>query len=463
MTVINIETVPERKTANKAPGKTKSEEKTTKGVSLSDNSDDQDKVPLLHYGDDQWEARKELYQKVWEKPVTEVAKEYHISDVALRKRCNNLDVPLPERGYWAKLKAGKSVHKTKLTKITASFPKPHTGEKHKLRVDASALSFMKREGRQEILSLASILSVGGPGSKMVKEVEKLQNTYKEWHKPDKDIRTPGDYRIPRRRESSYAPLFANEFSPKVSSRAFHLLDALTRALLPNCGTISCYRGYDSVNHYFFIVNNDRVAFTLSELKDNVIHETTQDEFMEMLKYKEDKRRGRYAIEPQIPKYDHPWSGKLKMTIADSAEFIDCKTYVLEDRIGEILVALYEASYPSRLQRIQEEELLRQEIERLDKEIEEDKRREQIRDKYNSEVSKTKALINKATDYETACSIRKLIGAVKKDPNNPDNNPEWIDWANKKADWFDPTIAREDELFGIREHDLDPDQKALKER
>ena len=107
--------------------------------------------------------------------------------------------------------------------------------------------------------------------------------------------------------------------------------------------------------------------------------------------------------------------------------------------------------------------LRQEIERLDKEIEEDKRREQIRDKYNSEVSKTKALINKATDYETACSIRKLIGAVKKDPNNPDNNPEWIDWANKKADWFDPTIAREDELFGIREHDLDPDQKALKER
>ncbi len=135
--------------------------------------------------------------------------------------------------------------------------------------------------------------------------------------------------------------------------------------------------------------------------------------------------------------------------------------VLEDRIGEILVALYEASYPSRLQRLQEEELHRQEIERIDKEIEERKRREQIRDQYNSEVNKTTALINKAADYETACSIRKFIEAVKNDPNNPDNNSEWIAWASKKADWFDPTIAREDEFFGKRAHDQDPDKKALK--
>jgi len=28
-----------------------------------------------------------------------------------------------------------------------------------------------------------------------------------------------------------------------------------------------------------------------------------------------------------------------------------------------------------------------------------------------------------------------------------NNPDWIDWASKKADWFDPTGTREDEFFG----------------
>lgn len=32
---------------------------------------------------------------------------------------------------------------------------------------------------------------------------------------------------------------------------------------------------------------------------------------------------------------------------------------------------------------------------------------------------------------------------------------------KKADWFDPIIAREDELFGKREHEKNAEQKVLK--
>jgi integrase len=55
--------------------------------------------------------REELYEKVWSKPVSEVAKEYEISDNALRKRCIQLDVPIPKRGYWAKIKAGQNIEK----------------------------------------------------------------------------------------------------------------------------------------------------------------------------------------------------------------------------------------------------------------------------------------------------------------------------------------------------------------
>ena len=61
------------------------------------------------------------------------------------------------------------------------------------------------------------------------------------------------------------------------------------------------------------------------------------------------------------------------------------------------------------------------------------------------------------------TLRSYIDAIKRDPNNPDNNPEWIDWASKKADWFDPTVAREDEFFGKRKQGLDADQKELKRR
>ena len=43
-------------------------------------------------------SRQELYDLVWSKPVTEVAKELGISDVALAKRCRALNIPLPDVG-----------------------------------------------------------------------------------------------------------------------------------------------------------------------------------------------------------------------------------------------------------------------------------------------------------------------------------------------------------------------------
>ena len=38
--------------------------------------------------------------------------------------------------------------------------------------------------------------------------------------------------------------------------------------------------------------------------------------------------------------------------------------------------------------------------------------------------------------------------------------EWIEWAKAKANWFDPTIAKDDEFFGKREHERDAEKKKL---
>jgi hypothetical protein len=61
--------------------------------------------------------REELYEKVWTKPVTKVAKEYGYSDVAIAKICRKLKVPLPGRGYWAKITNGHSVPRTPLPRL----------------------------------------------------------------------------------------------------------------------------------------------------------------------------------------------------------------------------------------------------------------------------------------------------------------------------------------------------------
>ncbi len=44
--------------------------------------------------------RAELYEEVWKEPVRTVAQRYGVSDVALRRICLRLRVPLPGRGHW---------------------------------------------------------------------------------------------------------------------------------------------------------------------------------------------------------------------------------------------------------------------------------------------------------------------------------------------------------------------------
>jgi hypothetical protein len=59
-------------------------------------------------------TRQELYDLVWTDAMRTVAAAYGVSDVWLKKVCAKGNIPTPDRGYWAKLAAGKSVIRAKL-------------------------------------------------------------------------------------------------------------------------------------------------------------------------------------------------------------------------------------------------------------------------------------------------------------------------------------------------------------
>ena len=59
-------------------------------------------------------TREELYQMVWQQPMSRLAEEFGISGNGLAKVCDRLNVPYPPRGYWAKKEAGKPVVTFKL-------------------------------------------------------------------------------------------------------------------------------------------------------------------------------------------------------------------------------------------------------------------------------------------------------------------------------------------------------------
>jgi hypothetical protein len=59
-------------------------------------------------------ARQQLYDLVWSEPMQRLGKQIGISDVAITKACRKAGIPVPERGYWAKLQSGKKVAKVPL-------------------------------------------------------------------------------------------------------------------------------------------------------------------------------------------------------------------------------------------------------------------------------------------------------------------------------------------------------------
>jgi ankyrin repeat protein len=61
--------------------------------------------------------RNVLYEQVWSEPALTVAKGYGVSSVWLGKVCRLLNVPVPPRGYWARVRSGGKGRKPPLPKL----------------------------------------------------------------------------------------------------------------------------------------------------------------------------------------------------------------------------------------------------------------------------------------------------------------------------------------------------------
>ena len=84
--------------------------------------------------------RNKLYEEIWEEPISVVCKRYSLSDNGLRKICIKLEIPIPDRSYWGKLRAGKKAEKRNLPKYDGS-------NEYTVHIDEWALK--RREQRKE--------------------------------------------------------------------------------------------------------------------------------------------------------------------------------------------------------------------------------------------------------------------------------------------------------------------------
>lgn len=385
--------------------------------------------------------RETLYKEVWQVPVTEVAKKYGVSDVAIRKVCQSLDIPTPEVGYWAKLRAGKAVTQTPLP--IRDKPDKKTGVRTGTEwfPQIEKLAFLDEEERAVVLSVATQIRIPDENAKMHSTIIAHRKAIIEWKKKRRDQEARGF-----NRRAIDAPIFlADTVSDETLPRVLHQIDALIKAIEPLGCTLT--------SDLMFVINGETVAISVSEGKDEVEHVPSKEENMQLLKYEDDKRRYSWASKPKIRKYDHIYNGRISFSINTTKNFRDCKSYVIEDRLCDIMIALYDSSDILRKEREAREEAER-------KRKEEERQKEERRKRYNAEVDQTIMLANLSEDYDSACKIRRYVSAVESSEIIDSQTLEWLEWAKAKADWYDPTIARDDEIFGKRKHSRNAEQKKL---
>ncbi|MEY8762514.1 MULTISPECIES: hypothetical protein [Clostridium] len=391
--------------------------------------------------------REKLYEEVWSKSVVQVALQYGVSDVVIHKVCKSLNVPVPPRGYWERIHAGEKVKRPHLpaAKGIAEEIGSKTFEGIKVQnVTQQTLAFLTADERQKVLIAAEQLQVLDENVKLHKKIRAYQAKVKEWNKDDKK---PEGSQRSFKNYFNRPPFLAGVISNETLPRVYRILDTLYRQVESLGGSVN--------EDLSLTIRNEHVTFEVFEAQDKINHEISRQEAQQLVIYEDAKRHNGWASQPNIRKYDYVFNGKLRICIRKSRHFRDSQKEKVESRLGDMLIELYEESEVVRKKREAFEDAKR-------KEAEEERLREERRIRYNEEVDKTIALTNMSQDYYTACKIRAYINALESKVDvNDEKAAEWIEWAKKKADWYDPTVDRKDELLGEREHGENEERKAIR--
>lgn len=425
--------------------------------------------------------RKILYDEIWKLSVSGVAKKYNLNYSKLIKSLKENNIPYPSSGYWTKLTCGKDVSNEVVPlpaseieevylspvdynsvavqnskNIESVSPQPKKAEntskvdkkeKGSTFVPDNILLYLSDNERKTVLAAFSEVHAKR-NSKLHPILVAYKKTIEEWRQKE-NSHIGRMYYDNRSGISIKQPALMSEVSEAGLNRVIIILDAIYKTIEKLGGKV--------IENLSMKIREDIVRITFAEGQDKCPHELTKREAKDLLEYKDKVKHNEYASKPQIKKYDYFYNGKLRIKFENGSYIRDNEQQKLEDRLNEILIQLYNISETNRKIREKREEDHR-------KYLEEKRREEKRLENIEKEKQKTQSLVNEAKDYQLACEIRNYIKSISDGIVLTDEKKEWVKWAEEKADWFDPTIAREDIYLGKREHTLSEDKKQLiKER
>jgi SepF-like predicted cell division protein (DUF552 family) len=129
-------------------------------------------------------TRQELYEKIWSKPMTILAKEFNLSDSGLRKICKKNDIPTPLMGHWQKIQFGKKTSVIKLPKKNKEGPIKINVAQIKVNsyeVDFQLNLISEKIKNNKLLILSVPKNLNNPDPIIIKVKENLRNKKPDYY------------------------------------------------------------------------------------------------------------------------------------------------------------------------------------------------------------------------------------------------------------------------------------------
>jgi hypothetical protein len=361
--------------------------------------------------------RETLYEKVWKIPITQLAREYGISDVGLAKICQKLNVPRPPMGYWAKLKYGKVIKIPPLPSIGPNDPTKHVYYHNS-----------QSESEHKIARISQGMTF--PDLKIV-----VPESLDALHKFVRGIKN--DLKVPFRDVYGMLTCFSRgihvRVSPESKDRALCVLDALIKGF-ESAGYGFKKNKSNDYEIFFLEVDGEKIEFSLTESTHRKDHVLTAEE-------KQQKKRD--GILWNEKRYDFFPTGELSLNITTRIispirkSWSDSKGMRLEEHLLAFINGTILSAQVIKIERKQEEENQR-------KREEERRRWEENERKRREEESKIEELAEEAKQWRSSELVRQYIRAIETqlstselDDKHVSELKKWIAWAKEKVEEIDP--------------------------
>jgi hypothetical protein len=358
-------------------------------------------------------TRAELHRLVWSRPMRDVAADFRLSDVGLKKICIRHDVPVPPQGHWQRVEHGRGDEPIPLGGRVQQIINIQVGDAPPDLPDDDARRLAELLAAEEIPSRAVVVS------KVQVKLHPIAAAAQKALLSDKPDQDWGAVRF----KSAGLDV---RVSPSGVPRAIRIIDALFKAMQA--------RSFLNLETRTIVIEGERFPLSIEEIQRRVRHVPTPEEKARR------KARANMSWEqhlrsnwPSEPSWDFRPSNEFAIKRSSYTYVVRDSARSVEERLNEVPSILIKIAFAEKA-----EERARQRrqvyLDRLAERRRQQRRLEEIEDEA------AERLEAHARRWDAAQRIRAFIRAVEGVAIEPDLEPRrrrWIDWASGHAASLDP--------------------------